>query len=130
MASLKAWPYLGSVQGQRAWHEETSASIRAGTPSRRAPKAQPQQNRNGYQMLGYGWDHQIQAAGLQWEVQSVYVCLLLHERWSVTTDASLGDHMGVHLREGPKGSCVPGSEGKHMVSVSLRISDTEDKRQK
>lgn len=61
---------------------------------------------------------------------NVYVCLLLHERWSVTTDVSLGDHVGVHLREGPKGSCVPGSEGKHMVSINLGVNDTEDKRWK
>lgn len=42
----------------------------------------------------------------------------------------MGDQMGVHLREGSKGLCVPGSEGKHMVSVSLGVSDTEDKRRK
>jgi hypothetical protein len=57
-----------------------------------------------------------------------YICLVLHGRWSVTTDVSPGDHIGAHLRDGPKGWCVPASEGKYIVTVNLGVSDTEDKR--
>lgn len=46
------------------------------------------------------------------------------------TDASLGDRMGVHLIEGPKGLCMPSSEDMHVVTVNVGVSDTEDKRWK
>lgn len=45
-----------------------------------------------------------------------------------TTDVSLGDHMGVHSRESPKGWRVPASEEEHMVTDNLGLSNALELR--
>lgn len=89
-------------------------------------------NRTGlYQMLRHGREHQLQVAGLQWDRSLfIYVLYCMKDGLSQQMSVSLGDHMGVHLRDGAKGSCVPASEGTHIVTVNLGVSDTEDKRGK
>lgn len=54
--------------------------------------------------------------------------LLCHERWATPTDVSLGDHVGVHSRESPKGWCVPANEDEHMVAGNLGTSNALELR--